>query len=326
MICEFEDKVFNVQKADFETLALDIFRFQYKHNPVYHQYVKALSIVGDDVLTLQQIPFLPIQFFKTHAVQTTSFEPTVIFESSGTTQTINSRHLIKNPDLYRQSFLHTWQQFYGPVHDWCIIGLLPSYLGRSNSSLVFMVEELVSLSKHPDSGFYLYEHEKLSGVLQRLEKSGQKTLLMGVTFALLDFAEKYTLPLRYTIVMETGGMKGRREEMTRHQVHAILKNAFQLPAIHSEYGMTELLSQAYSNGDGIFNCPAWMKILVRQEDDPFDISSTGSGVINVIDLANLYSCSFIATDDIGNINASGQFEVQGRMDNSDIRGCSLMVV
>ena len=325
MICEFEDKVFNVQTADFETLALDIFRFQYNHNPVYHQYVKALSIVGDDVITISRIPFLPIQFFKTHAVKTTSFEPAVVFESSGTTQTLNSRHFVKDTGLYRQSFLQAWQQFYGPVEDWCIIGLLPSYLERGNSSLVYMASELVRLSRHTDSGFYLYEHEKLQQVLKGLEKAGQKTLLIGVTFALLDFAEKYPLPLHNTIVMETGGMKGRREEMTRQEVHAILKNAFQLSAIHSEYGMTELLSQAYSAGEGIFDCPAWMKVVVRQEDDPFDIRLSGTGVINIIDLANIYSCSFIATDDIGKLDVSGQFEVQGRMDNSDIRGCSLMV-
>lgn len=325
MICEHEDKVFSVDKAGFENLALEIFRFQYQHNPLYQQYAKTIGLVGPFATRLEQIPFLPVSFFKTHSIMTTRFEPESIFESSGTTQTINSRHLVKDISLYRKSFLTCWQQFYGPLQEWCIIGLLPSYLERSNSSLVVMVDELIKQSGHPQSGFYLYEHEKLAAALQRLEEAGQKTLLIGVTFALLDFAEKYLMPLRHTVIMETGGMKGRRREMTRPEVHAILQSAFSVKNIHSEYGMTELLSQAYSTGDGIFQTPAWMRVLVRQEDDPFDIRPQGNGVINVIDLANIYSCSFIATDDIGKVNADGSFEVQGRTDSSDIRGCSLMV-
>lgn len=325
MICEYEDKVFSVEKDGFEDLALEIFRFQYRHNPVYQQYAKTIGIVGPEPKRLQDIPFLPVGFFKTHPVHTTGFESEAIFESSGTTQSINSRHYVRKLSLYRESFLQCWQQFYGPVQDWCIIGLLPSYLERQNASLVVMADELVKQSGHPESGFYLYEHEKLAATLQRLENAGQKTLLIGVTFALLDFAEKFPMPLRHTILMETGGMKGRRKEMTRPEVHDILQKAFHTKNIHSEYGMTELLSQAYSTHDGIFQSPAWMKIMVRQEDDPFDVRTQGSGVINVIDLANIYSCSFIATDDIGKLSSDGSFEVQGRTDSSDIRGCSLMV-
>jgi hypothetical protein len=211
------------------------------------------------------------------------------------------------------------------VQDWCVIGLLPAYLERQNSSLVVMVNDMIKLSKHAHSGFYLYEHEKLASVLQELEKQGQKTILIGVTFALLDFAEKFPMPLRHTVVMETGGMKGRRREMTREEVHSLLTTAFETQVIHSEYGMTELLSQAYSSGNGIFNCPPWMKVLVRQDDDPLDVRVNGSGVINIIDLANLYSCAFIATDDVGIVQPDGSFEVLGRVDTSDIRGCNLLV-
>jgi hypothetical protein len=325
MICEIEDKIFTVEPADFEQLALEIFQFQYNNNAIYQQYVQALSIVGSNVRSVEQIPFLPIRFFKTANIKTTQFEPEAVFESSGTTQTINSRHYVKDLNIYRRSFLKAWEQFYGPVQDWCVIGLLPAYLERQNSSLVVMVHEMIRLSGHAHSGFYLYEHDKLAQVLQELEQQGQKTILIGVTFALLDFAEQYPMPLQHTVIMETGGMKGRRREMTREEVHLLLNTAFQTHAIHSEYGMTELLSQAYSYGNGVFNCPPWMKVLVRQDDDPLDVRLAGSGVINVIDLANLYSCSFIATDDVGTVMPDSSFEVLGRIDTSDIRGCNLLI-
>jgi hypothetical protein len=259
------------------------------------------------------------------------FEPQAVFESSGTSGSINSRHLVKEISLYEDSFTKANELFYGPVKDWCIIGLLPSYLERKNSSLVYMTEKLIHLSEHPQSGFYLDEFEKLFAVLNDLENKKQKTLLIGVTFALLDFAEKYSPdsyrePLRHTVIMETGGMKGRREELIRPAIHAILMQSFSLEHIHSEYGMTELLSQAYSKGEGIFHCPPWMKVLMRDEEDPFVVKSFGAGTINVIDLANIYSCSFIATDDVGKLNTNGSFEVLGRIDGSDLRGCSLMVV
>lgn len=325
MICEIEDKIFTVEPADFEQLTLDVFQFQYNNNAIYQQYVNALSIVGSEVRSVDQIPFLPIRFFKTADIKTTDFEPEAVFESSGTTQTINSRHYVKDLNIYRQSFIKAWSKFYGPVQDWCVIGLLPAYLERQNSSLVVMVNDMIRLSQHAHSGFYLYEHDKLATVLQELEKQGQKTILIGVTFALLDFAENYPMPLQHTIIMETGGMKGRRREMTREEVHLLLTTAFQTQAVHSEYGMTELLSQAYSYGNGIFNCAPWMKVLVRQDDDPLDVRVTGSGVINIIDLANLYSCSFIATDDVGVVMPDGSFEVLGRVDTSDIRGCNLLI-
>jgi len=342
------NKIFNVNEGNFQDLALEVFQFQYQHNSIYKTYVDTLKFNPYKINKLPDIPFLPIRFFKTHRIKTTDFETADEFQSSGTTQTIQSRHLIKDMKLYRQSFKKGFELFYGPVDDWCIIGLLPSYLERTNSSLVFMVSELIRMSDHEQSGFYLYEYEKLHNTLKDLEEKKQKTLLIGVTFALLDFGGKYSFPLKHTIIMETGGMKGRRKELVREEVHQLLKNNFQVDVIHSEYGMTELLSQAYSKGNGVFYCPPWMKVLVRDEEDPFDVQSSESGVqsplkadsrlptpdsklsvkgvINVIDLANIYSCAFIATDDAGKLYDDGSFEVIGRIDNSDIRGCSLLAI
>jgi len=328
---DLDKKVFAAPPADFEALALEMFQFQYANNTVYRQYCDILKTNMDKVTAIEKIPFLPISFFKTHNIKTTAFEPQVIFESSGTTNTINSRHLVKEVNLYKKSFTLAFEHFYGPAENWCIIGLLPSYLERGNSSLVMMVDELVKSSGNPLSGFYLYDTEKLHRTLLHNELAKKPTLLIGVTYALLDFAEQYTMQLRHTVIMETGGMKGRREEMTRQQVHHILQEKLGVHLVHSEYGMTELLSQAYSKGDGIFHCPSWMKILVREEDDPLAVHGNNAersitGVINVIDLANIYSCAFIATDDAGRLHSNGSFEVLGRIDNSDIRGCSLMVL
>ena len=337
MQCQWKDKVLSVTESGFSELALEIYRYQYQHNEVYHQYVNALYGSGDGVTTLTQIPFLPIRFFKSHQVKTTSFDPTLIFESSGTTGSVNSRHYIKDPGLYEAGFTKGFEMFYGPVADWCIIGLLPSYLERKNSSLVYMVNQMIRLSGNPASGFYLDEFDALLAVLKTLRESNQKTLLIGVTFGLLDFAEGYKgrLPtglFDHTVIMETGGMKGRRKEKIRPEVHSILEDAFQVPTIHSEYGMTELLSQAYSKGEGIFNCPPWMKVMIRDEEDPLmgneamtGFRGTIRGALNIIDLVNVYSCSFIATDDLGVLHHDGSFEVMGRMDNSDLRGCSLML-
>ncbi len=336
-LSKYSHKIFSESSTDFETLALEVFSFQYKNNPVYHEYVNALQISVAAIRSVSQIPFLPIRFFKSHVIKTTDFEPEVIFESSGTTNSFSSRHFIKDIDLYKRSFKAGFEFFYGAAKDQCIVGLLPSYIERGNSSLVYMVNELIKQSDHPESGFYLNEYDKLLTTLKDLERAEQKTILIGVTFALLDFAEKYSLPLKHAIIMETGGMKGRREEMIRQQVHEILKRSFELTEIHSEYGMTELLSQAYSKGDGIFHCPPWMKVLIRDDEDPLTVKSTKLGVrsrgtntqagaINIIDLANIYSCSFIATDDAGRLYRDGSFEVLGRIDNSDIRGCSLMVL
>jgi len=326
---EWGKKIFGLKKEDsgaFTATALEIFRFQYENNPIYRLYTDTLGIDPHAVQQIREIPFLPVSFFKTHTVRTTDFTPETVFESSGTTGTRGSQHEVKDLSLYKKSFTEGFERFYGSVRDWCIIGLLPAYLERSNSSLVVMVDELIRMSGHPESGFYLYEHETLYELLKKLEQRGQKTLLIGVTFALLDFAEKYSMSLRHTVVMETGGMKGRRKEITRAELHDFLKERLGLGVIHAEYGATELLSQAYSDGNGLFACPPWMRALVRSEDDPLEIGEKGDGILNIIDLANIYSCSFLATEDIGRIHADGRFEVSGRVDNSDIRGCSLMVV
>jgi acyl-protein synthetase LuxE len=326
MITGASNRIFEVGKAGFTGLALDIFHFQYQHNPIYRSYTDLLRINPAGISEIEQIPFLPVSFFKTHEVRTTVFTPEIVFESSGTTGTGGSRHEVKDLSLYKKSFTAGFELFYGPVTDWCVIGLLPAYLERSNSSLVLMADELIRMSGHADSGFYLYEHEKLAAVLQQLEARGQKTLLIGVTFALLDFAENYSLQLEHTVVMETGGMKGRRKEITRQELQDILTKKLGLGSVHAEYGMTELLSQAYSAGQGMFETVPWMKALVRREDDPFDIRQAGEGILNIIDLANIYSCAFLATEDIGKVHPDGCFEVSGRVDNSDIRGCSLLVV
>ncbi len=310
----------------FSDACIKTFRFQYDQNPVYRKWCDLTGVKADTVKTPASIPSLPVSFFKTHTVATTKFEPETVFESSGTSQTINSRHLVKDTALYRESFIKAFELFYGKISDWCILGLLPSYLERQHSSLVMMVDELIKLSGHADSGFYLYDHEKLSQTLQKAEVNGQKTLLIGVTFGLLDFAEAFPQKLTHTVVMETGGMKGRRKELTRAEVHQLLMDGLGVKTVHSEYGMTELLSQAYSKGEGRFVCPPWMKVQVRDEEDPLLVKETGKGILQVIDLANAYSCSFIATEDVGVVYEDGSFEVWGRLDNSDIRGCSLLVV
>jgi hypothetical protein len=321
----FVNKIFQ-KDISFNEAALNTFSYQYKNNKIYREWCDILKIDVSKVNAAGNIPFLPISFFKTHKVicEDENFE--TVFESSGTTQTFRSKHYIKNLNIYTKSFTTCFQLFYGDVKDWCIIGLLPSYLQQKNSSLVKMADVLIQKSNHKQSGFYLNEYEKLFSVLRELESQKQKTLLIGVTYALLDFAEQFPMKLTSTIIMETGGMKGRRTEITRTEVHDILKKQFQLQQVHSEYGMTELLSQAYSKAEGKFYCPPWMKVFVRDEEDPLKIKTTGRGVLNIIDLANIYSCSFIATDDAGEIFEDCSFAVHGRMDNSDIRGCSLMVV
>lgn len=328
---QWNHKIFTLEEKDFSSLALEIFRYQYLRNPVYKNYVDVLGINSLAIDDYRNIPFLPIRFFKTHQVKTGFFEAAAVFESSGTTETIPSRHFIKELSLYEQSFTEGFKKFYGSPGNYAILGLLPSYLERKNSSLVYMVRELIGHSNCPESGFFLNDHEKLYGHLKKLEERAQKTLLIGVSFALLDFAGQWGFPLKHAIVVETGGMKGRRKEMIRAELHDHLQEAFSLAAIHSEYGMTELVSQAWSAGEGIFHCPSWMRILIRDEDDPLTIkpfSSTNpvSGAINIIDLANIHSCSFIATEDAGSLYPDGSFEILGRLDNSDLRGCSLMVV
>jgi len=330
MTYKWIDKIFKIDAAGFEELALQIFNFQYQHNAIYKAYTDMLQVRPAHVDQIRKIPFLPIQFYKTHAVKTTDFAPQIIFESSGTTQSVNSHHFVKDIEVYKQSFKTAFELNYGRASEWCIIGLLPSYLERKNSSLVFMVNELIGQSHHSQSGFYLDEYAQLYQTLIELEKNRQKTLLVGVGFALLDFAEGYSFPLSNTIILETGGMKGRRKELIKRELHEFLKAKFRINSVHSEYGMTELLSQAYSSSDGLFYCPPWMKVLIRDEEDPLLVKAVSkepvTGAINIIDLANVYSCAFIATDDSGKLYKDESFEVMGRIDNSDIRGCSLLAI
>jgi Acyl-protein synthetase, LuxE len=309
-----------------------LFRLQYEHNKIYKIYVDALKIDPLQVREIEEIPFLPIEFFKSGGVTTSGFVPEVIFESSGTTAEKTSRHFVKKMSVYEESFMRGFKLVYGNPSKFCILGLLPGYLERKNSSLIFMVDGLIRASRDYHSGFYLHNHEKLYQTLIRCEIKEQPVLLVGVTFALLDFAEKFSIKLNYTTVMETGGMKGRREEITREQVHSVLKQKLGLKNIHSEYGMTELLSQAYSKNKGLFYCPPWMKVMIREENDPFAITARSprqkpsSGLLNIIDFANIYSCCFIATDDVGRLHQNGSFEVLGRSDTSDIRGCGLLTL
>ena len=314
-------------QKQFEKIALKVFRFQYEHNEVYHQFCNHLNTNVTAVKSLSQIPFLPIQFFKSHVVVSNKNPIQVTFSSSGTTGNSTSKHLVTNLSVYETSYRNGFSQFYGNIEDYTILALLPSYLERTGSSLIYMVEDLIQLSKNPDSGFYLHNHKELIDKLVTLDNSGRNVILIGVTYALLDLIEKNKIQLQNTIIMETGGMKGRRKEMIREELHHQLCDGFGVSAIHSEYGMTELLSQAYSLGNGVFECPAWMQILVRDTEDALSYIGTGkTGGINVIDLANLHSCSFIATQDLGKKNPNNSFEVLGRFDHSDIRGCNLMVL
>lgn len=326
MSYSFVNKIFEVENTGFESLAMELFTYQYKANKVYNEWCDCLHADTAKVVAADKMPFLPISFFKTNTIISGDANYELFFESSGTTQTNKSRHYIKDMQMYIQSFAKGFELFYGDIKDWCIIGLLPSYLQQGNSSLIKMVDELIKLSGHSKSSFYLYEYEKLHHILNELEHQQQKTLLLGVTYALLDFAEQFPMQLSSTTIMETGGMKGRRKELTRAEVHDILKKRFQIQQVHSEYGMSELLSQAYSQANGRFNCPPWMKVFVRDEDDPLLVKRFGKGALNIIDLANANSCAFIATDDVGEVFEDGSFTVQGRLDGSDIRGCSLMVI
>ena len=319
----------HITNDNFEEKALEIFRYQYNNNTLYRNYCGALQVEMSMVNSLSQIPFLPISFFKTHKIKTTSFEDGLYFESSGTTGSLNSKHYVKEPAIYEESFTNTFQLFFGSPTQYCILALLPSYLERKNASLVYMADNLIKASKNKNSGFYLKDLDKLQSVILENEKKEIKTLLIGVSFALLDFAEQFPMQLQHCLVMETGGMKGRRKEITRDQLHNYLKKQWQLPQIYAEYGMTELLSQAYAKQNGIFYCPPWMKVLLRAQDDPLETltvtDNAKRGALNIIDLANIYSCAFIATEDVGLLKPDGGFEVYGRLDVADIRGCSLMV-
>lgn len=319
--------IFNINnQTEFEDLALQIFSYQFKNNSVYRSFCDLLYIHQSDVKTIKDIPFLPIQFFKTHQVLSSSESIETTFTSSGTTGSVTSKHHVTHLDIYNQSFTKGFQQFYENIEDYVILALLPSYLDRDGSSLIYMVNDMISKSKHPKSGFYLDNLSKLKDTLVKLDSEGKKVLLIGVSFALLDLVETHQFNLKNTIIMETGGMKGRRKELIREELHKQLKDGFGVETIHSEYGMTELLSQAYSKGNGVFKSPNWMKILTRDTEDALTLNDfEKAGGINVIDLANINSCSFIATQDLGRVNKNGSFEIIGRFDNSDIRGCNLMV-
>lgn len=321
------DHIFHLSsEADFEATALQVFGFQYENNTVYRTYCQHIGKSKENVQTLSDIPFLPISFFKTHDVKTGDFEPELIFRSSGTTGMERSRHLIKDAALYRKSLIESFRHFYGNPSDYVFLALLPNYIEQQNSSLIYMMEELMRESGAKENGYYLYNHEDMHQKLIQLRDNQQKTILWGVTFALLDFAEKYTMDFPQLIVFETGGMKGRRKEMVKEELYGILRKAFGVTDIHSEYGMCELLSQAYSKGGNIFSTPPWMQLRLRSEKDPFDGSNQmATGVINIIDLANLHSCAFIATEDLGRRHPDG-IEILGRMDHSQTRGCSLMVL
>jgi len=322
-----EEGIFkSLSESEFEILALQVFLFQYERNKVYAEYVNALGISASQVSKLTEIPFLPIAFFKSQRIicgDSEKFEQ--VFNSSTTTGNIPSRHFVEDVRLYENSFRLGFERFYGDIKQYCLLALLPSYLEKGNSSLVYMVDNLIKDTHNADSGFYMQNYEELIARIKKNEEKGQKTFLIGVTYALLKLAEEYPMELKNTIVMETGGMKGRREELTKQEVHQLLSKAFKLKEIHSEYGMTELLSQAYSKGKGIFQCVPWMRVLARDIYDPLRVGLLNeTGAMNIIDLANIHSCSFIATDDLGIVSPNGDFEVAGRLDNSDIRGCNIM--
>ena len=323
-----QNAVFNIQnQSDFKTCALQVFRHQFKNNTVYRSFCDLLYIHSSDVKKVEEIPFLPIQFFKSHAVLSSTQAVKETFTSSGTTGSSVSKHMVTDLSWYTKSYTKGFEYFYGPIEEYTVLGLLPNYLERDGSSLIYMVDDFIKKSNKPASGFYLNNLTELSKTLIALDKKGEKVLLIGVTFALLDLIEKQQFKLQNTIIMETGGMKGRRKEIIRNELHEILCAGFGVSKIHSEYGMTELLSQGYSSGDGVFDCPPWMKILARDTEDALTMVGTNkTGGLNVIDLANYNSCSFIATQDLGKVDNNGSFEVLGRFDHSDIRGCNLMVM
>jgi len=320
--------IFNLHNSkEFEKMALEIFQFQANNNLVYKEFLTYLQTDIPSIKNIAEIPFLPIQFFKSHKVFSSEESIQRIFLSSGTTGNEQSKHFVTDLSIYEESFTKGFEHFYGPIEDFVVLALLPSYLERDGSSLIYMVNDFIQKSKNEKSGFYLNNLEELAQNLEELDKNNEKVLLIGVSFALLDLVEKHKFQLKNTIVMETGGMKGRRKELIREELHQILRDGFGVENIHSEYGMTELLSQAYSKGNGIFECPPWMKILTRDTEDALTVLPEGkSGGINIIDLANSNSCSFIATQDLGKTYPNGLFEVLGRFDNSDIRGCNLMVM
>lgn len=327
MSIALRDRIFKIKgKSEFLETTLEVFHYQYNNNRVYQHFIESLGKDPLSVKTLAGIPFLPVEFFRNHKIISGNSLIEIIFESSGTTGINPGKHFVSDLSLYEASFLNSFRMFYGEPEEFVIAALLPSYTERESSSLVYMADKLIKRSNNRFSGFYRENISELIANLNSVKLKGKKTLLIGVSFALLDLAENQSPDLSGVIVMETGGMKGRRKELTRAELHAILKEKFKVSSIHSEYGMTELLSQAYSSGDGVFYTPPWMKIILRDPQDPLTVytESNSTGGINIIDLANINSCSFIATSDLGRIHEDGGFEVVGRFDNSDIRGCNLL--
>lgn len=315
-----------ISKKNFLARALEVFQYQANNNPVYKEYLQRLACDFKAVDSLEKIPFLPISFFKTHKIITEEQATQITFLSSGTTGIERSKHFVADIALYETAFRKGFQHFFGNIQDYTILSLLPSYLEQKNSSLVYMINDLINQSKNKDSGFFLHNHNELINKLIALDSKEKKVLLIGVSYALLDLIEKQKFSLNNTFIMETGGMKGRRKELIKSELHELLKKGFGVSTIYSEYGMTELLSQAYSLGKGLYQTPPWMKIFIREVEDPFTILPKGkSGGINIVDLANINSCSFIATQDLGKIHSNEQFEILGRFDHSDIRGCNLMI-
>ena len=322
-----KQKVFSIKsEQQFNEVALKVFRRQAENCIIYKEFIAGLNIEPAKVQAIDQIPFLPIEFFKTHAILSSADHVEVVFTSSGTTGISTSSHFVTDASWYAESFRSAFRLFYGDIENYTILALLPSYIEREGSSLIYMADDWIKQSNNPESGFFLYNHDELYQRLKKQQQARKRTLLIGVTFALLDFVESYTIDFPGLIVMETGGMKGRRKEMIREELHEQLCRGFGVDRIHSEYGMTELLSQAYSKGNGIFTCPPWMKIIARDTNDPMTLLNNNvTGGINVIDLANINSCSFIATQDLGKVYADNSFEVLGRFDNSDLRGCNLLI-
>ncbi|HNR72709.1 MAG: acyl-CoA synthetase [Bacteroidetes bacterium OLB12] len=314
-----------VNDSNFEDIAIRLFRFQAENNPVYKQYLQNLKVKPDQIEHLTQVPFLPISFFKTQTIRTGQWIPETEFKSSGTTGSQTSRHSVANLAFYQQHAVKTFEQFYGSLKQYHILALLPAYLERAGSSLIAMIDQFIRASESDHSGYYLYNHEALLQKINALNLGPRKILLWGVSFALLDLAENFEIDLSRALVMETGGMKGRRQEITRQELHAFLNQKFNTKVIHSEYGMTELMSQAYSQGFGYYRCPPWMKVIIREINDPFTYLSGKVGGINVVDLANFSTCAFIETQDLGKLIEKEQFEILGRIDNSDVRGCNLLV-
>ena len=324
-INSFKSKIFKSNIQNFNDHALSLFHWQASSNNIYRQYLELLGCNARNVNKLEDIPFLPIQFFKSHHVQCGIYQPEAVFESSGTTGTAVSKHVVQDISFYLKVSEMGFGQFFGELQGAVVIGLLPSYLERNNSSLVVMVNNFIQISGHSDSGFYLNEYAILYKLLEKLKSDDVPVYLFGVTFALLNFAQKYQLDIPRLTVLETGGMKGKGDELVREELHKILKSSFKSSRISSEYGMTELMSQAYLDTDEFFYTPPWMKVFIRDQYDPFTFLSQGKhGGINIIDLANVHSCAFIETEDLGVSNGRG-FKVMGRMDNSDIRGCNLLV-